>query len=64
MFQVGEQHPDRNAQFHFISEASSEFLINEDPVISIDTKKKENVGSFKNSRAEYCLDKTPESDEA
>lgn len=59
MYQVGEQHPDRDAQFHFISETSSEFLANGDPVISIDTKKKENVGNFKNNGAEYRPTKNP-----
>lgn len=59
MYQVGEQHPDRDAQFHFISETSSEFLTNGDPVISIDTKKKENVGNFKNNGAEYRPVKSP-----
>lgn len=58
-YQVGEQHPDRDAQFHFISETSSEFLIHGDPVISIDTKKKENVGNFKNNGAEYRPAKNP-----
>ena len=53
MYQVDEQHPDRDAQFRFINETSSEFLSNGEPVISIDTKKKENVGNFKNAGAEY-----------
>ena len=47
MYQVGEQHPDRDAQFCFINETSAEFLTNGEPVISVDTKKKENVGNFK-----------------
>ena len=53
MYQVGEQHPDRDARFCFINETSAEFLANGEPVISIDTKKKENVGNFKNNGAEY-----------
>ena len=53
MRQVGEQHPDRDAQFCFINETSAEFLSKGEPVISIDTKKKENVGNFKNNGAEY-----------
>ena len=53
MYQVGEQHPDRDAQFCFINETSAEFLSKGEPVISIDTKKKENVGNFKNNGAEY-----------
>ena len=53
MYQVGEQHPDRDAQFCFINETSAEFLSQGEPVISIDTKKKENVGNFKNNGTEY-----------
>ena len=53
MYQVGEQHPDRDAQFCFINETSAEFLSHGEPVISIDTKKKENVGNFKNNGTEY-----------
>ena len=52
MYQVGEQHPDRDAQFRFINETSSKFLEEGEPVISIDTKKKENVGNFKNNGTE------------
>lgn len=59
MYQVGEQHPDRDAQFRFINETSSDFLSNGEPVISIDTKKKENVGNFKNAGAEYRPAKSP-----
>ena len=59
MYQVGGQHPDRDAQFRFINETSSEFLANGEPVISIDTKKKENVGNFKNDGAEYRPAKNP-----
>ena len=44
MYQVSKQHPDRDTQFRFINETSSEFLNNGEPVISIDTKKKENIG--------------------
>lgn len=57
MYQVGKQHPDRDAQFHYINETSSEFLTNGEPVISVDTKKKENVGNFKNAGAEYRTSK-------
>lgn len=53
MYQVGEQHPDRDAQFCFINETSAEFLSKGEPIISIDTKKKENIGNFKNNGAEY-----------
>ena len=53
MYQVGEQHPDRDAQFKYINEKSEKFLQEGAPVISIDTKKKENIGNFKNNGAEY-----------
>ena len=59
MYQVGEQHPDRDAQFSFINQTSSEFLDKGEPVISIDTKKKENIGNFKNNGAEYRPVKDP-----
>lgn len=59
MYQVGEQHPDRDAQFRFINETSSKFLSEGEPVISIDTKKKENVGNFKNNGTEYRPGKDP-----
>lgn len=53
MYQVGEQHPDRDAQFQYIATTSDEFLNAGEPVISVDTKKKENIGNFKNNGAEY-----------
>lgn len=45
----GKQHEDRNAQFEHINELSKEFRDAGDPVISVDTKKKELVGNFKNA---------------
>lgn len=53
MCQIGEQHPDRDAQFRYINETAEQFLEATDPVISIDTKKKENIGNFKNNGSEY-----------
>lgn len=50
----GEQHPDRDEQFKFINEMAKEFMRNNDPVISVDTKKKELIGNYKNSGQEYC----------
>lgn len=44
----GTTHPDRDAQFRHIAERSQEYLKASDPVISVDTKKKELVGNFKN----------------
>lgn len=54
MRQVGKQHPSRDAQFNFINEQCNEFMAAGDPVISIDAKKKENIGEFKNGGTEYC----------
>jgi transposase len=42
----GHQHPDRDDQFRYINKLASEFLASGDPVISVDTKKKELVGQF------------------
>ena len=44
----GEQHPDRDAQFRYINRQAKVFQRNQDPVISVDTKKKEQIGAFRN----------------
>jgi hypothetical protein len=44
----GSQHPDRDAQFRYLNRQVKEFRRAGDPVISVDTKKKELVGAFKN----------------
>jgi len=59
MLQVGEPHPDRDEQFRHISETARAFLSEGLPVISIDCKKKELVGSFKNQGAEYAKSGQP-----
>jgi hypothetical protein len=53
MLQVGAAHPDRNAQFEYINKTASRYIAEGIPVISVDTKKKENIGNFKNSGPEY-----------
>ena len=53
MCQIGDQHPDRNAQFEYINETAESYMECGDPVISVDTKKKENIGNFKNNGSEY-----------
>lgn len=53
MLQVGEAHPDRNAQFMYIDKTAKSFLKKGEPVISVDTKKKEIIGNFKNNGREY-----------
>lgn len=59
MLQVGEPHPDRDEQFRHISETAKAFLSEGLPVISIDCKKKELVGNFKNQGAEYAKSGQP-----
>ena len=49
----GKDHPDRDKQFRFISKLCKQFLSNSDPVISVDTKKKELVGEYKNEGREW-----------
>ena len=49
----GEDHPDRDAQFCYINEKAKEFIADGSPVISVDTKKKENIGNFSNKGGEY-----------
>lgn len=59
MLQLGEAHPDRNAQFEHINRTAKEYLDAGIPVISVDTKKKENIGNFKNNGKEYRSKKDP-----
>ena len=49
----GQRHPDRDAQFRYINEQTRAHQDAGDPVISVDTKKKENVGEFKNGGREW-----------
>jgi transposase len=49
----GAEHPDRNAQFEFINASAQEFLEQGQPVISVDTKKKELIGPFKNAGRDW-----------
>jgi len=56
----GRQHPDRDAQFRYIGEQVSEYRAAGDPVISVDTKKKELVGEFKNAGREWTRQGQPE----
>ena len=48
-----KDHPDRDQQFRYINEQAKQFLRDGDPVISVDTKKKELVGNYKNSGREW-----------
>ena len=49
----GTSHPDRDAQFHYLNDAVTAFLSADEPVISVDTKKKELVGEYANGGQEY-----------
>ena len=50
----GSSHEDRNAQFEYINQRVLAFQRRGEPVVSIDTKKKELVGEFKNGGQEWC----------
>jgi len=56
----GSHHPDRNAQFEHINRRTVEQLAQRNPVISVDTKKKELVGEFKNAGRELQPKGEPE----
>jgi transposase len=49
----GASHPDRNAQFEYINEQVRRFQRRGQPVVSVDTKKKELVGDFRSAGREY-----------
>lgn len=56
----GNQHPDRNAQFEYINAQAVRLQKRRQPVISVDTKKKELVGDFKNGGREWHPEGAPE----
>jgi hypothetical protein len=56
----GTSHPDRNAQFEHINALVEAFQERSQPVISVDTKKKELVGDFKNAGREWQPQGEPE----
>lgn len=49
----GNQHPDRNSQFEYINKQCDLFINKGNPVISVDTKKKELIGNYKSTGKEY-----------
>jgi len=59
MLQIGESHPDRNAQFEHINKTAKCFMEEGQPVISVDTKKKELIGNYANEGKEYRPVKDP-----
>ncbi len=56
----GIDHPDRDAQFQYISDTVRCYLDRNQPVISVDTKKKELIGQFKNNGREWQKKGEPE----
>jgi hypothetical protein len=56
----GRQHADRDAQFQYISRTTARYLRREMPVISVDTKKKELVGNYRNAGRERQPQGRPE----
>ena len=57
----GTQHPDRYGQFQYLNEQAKAFLAQGLPVVSVDAKKKELVGAFKNGGREWQPKGEPES---
>jgi hypothetical protein len=55
----GSNHPDRNAQFEHINEQAEKDMKGGNPVISVDTKKKETVGNYKNNGKTWQKSKKP-----
>jgi hypothetical protein len=56
----GVSHPDRGEQFEHIDEQAREHIVQGEPVISVDAKKKENIGDFKNVGTDYRPQGTPD----
>jgi Rhodopirellula transposase DDE domain len=56
----GSDHPDRDAQFHYTNDRVKEALAAGEPAISVDAKKKELVGDFKNAGREWRPQGSPE----
>jgi transposase len=56
----GANHPDRNAQFEYVNNKVKQYLGGKAPVISVDTKKKELIGDFKNTGKELRPKGDPE----
>jgi hypothetical protein len=51
---IGKPHPQRDRQYRFIQRIKSQFIRSGQPVISVDAKKSELIGNFKNPGARYC----------
>lgn len=57
--QEGGKHPDRNQQFEYINELGKKHIKAGNPVISIDTKKRDQIGNYKNVGKSLCKKQTP-----
>lgn len=51
---IGKAHPQRDQQYRFIERLKAQFRRHDQPVISVDAKKSELIGAFKNAGARYC----------
>ena len=56
----GRQHPDRDAQFRYLNDMAQDFVDDGQPVISVDTKKKELIGDYANGGREWAPSGEPE----
>jgi len=56
----GRQHPDRDAQFRYLNDMAAAFIDDDQPVISVDTKKKELIGDYANGGTEWEPEGEPE----
>jgi hypothetical protein len=56
----GRQHADRDAQFRYLADIASTFIDDDQPAISVDTKRKELIGDYANGGAEWSPEGEPE----
>ena len=56
----GRQHPDRDAQFRYLNDIAAAFIGDDQPAISVDTKKKELIGDYANGGSEWLPEGEPE----
>ena len=56
----GRQHPDRDAQFRYLNDMAQGFIDDDQPAISVDTKKKELIGDYANGGVEWAPEGEPE----
>ena len=56
----GRQHPDRDSQFRYLNDMAQGFIDDSQPVISVDTKKKELIGDYANGGTEWAPEGDPQ----